>query len=138
MTADNNDGHILYELGDFSFISDQPAWCGISDELEIMCKSAFTLYTKYGMEDFFKKFPPPSQHQYIWWLPHQKGFEEWKKIEKILRDELFESNHFLCSDFDLITRMLSQLANQGWQDVVKDFGNILNIIIKNYQDYEIY
>ena len=74
MTTNNNDGHILYELGDFSFISAHPAWCGISEELEIICESAFTLYTKYSMEAFFKKFPSAFSAPLYMVVTASKGF----------------------------------------------------------------
>ena len=137
MTENNDDGHILYEKGDFSFISNRPEWKRISEMLIPLLEKAFHLYEKHDMHKFFTEYPPPSEHQYIWWLPHQTGFEEWDIIRKILHEQLYDEA-LTCSDFDLITRVLSHFANNGWQTLIKDFDDILDIIMEKHYDYEWY
>ena len=136
MTSDNDQGHILYEKGDFSFIDSFAEYKKISKEMIIMLESAYNLYNQHDMQIFFTTYMPPSDHKYMWWLPHQRGFEEWNKMRIILREELFDKIDPLSADFDLVTRTLGLIANEGWQALVRDFPSILDFILENYCDYE--
>lgn len=137
MTSDNDHGHILYKKGDFSFISTQPEYTTISEEMKIILTKAYSLYVEHDMEKFFKKYPPPSEYKYMWWCPNQKGFVEWERVRLILDNQIFRPVDLPSADFDLVTRILSHLANKGWQAVIQDFGDILDIILENYTNYEV-
>jgi len=137
MTSNNDDGHILYESGDFSFISSFSEYNKISEDLIIMLVKAYDLYNKYDMKKFFNKYEPPSEHKYMWWLPHQEGFEEWNKIRIIFRNEFFNNIEPINADFDLITRTLGYISRNGWQTLISDFRDILDYILENYWNYEV-
>jgi len=139
MTSENDDEHILYAKGDFEFIDHLTEYKKISKEMIIMLRKAYEIYIKHDMEKFFTTYEPPSDHKYMWWLPHQQGFEEWNKMRIIFLEELFDKIDPLSADFDLVTRILSHIANQGWQSLISSgFENILDYILENYWNYEIF
>ena len=141
MTSENDNGHLLYAIGDFSFIDSLPECKEISEEMITMFEGAYSLYKQHNMKKFFTKYNAPSDHKYMWWLPQQEGFQEWDNMRVILNEKLFndsEQSLSISADFDLVTRALDLLSNKGWQILIKEFPIILNYIIKNYYDYERY
>ena len=136
MTSDNDEGHLLYEKGNFSFIDSFAEYKNISADLIPMLEGAYKLYNQHNLQKFFTTYEPPSDHKYMWWLPHQKGFEEWNKMRVILREELFDNVEPISADFDLVTQTLGLLSNEGWQTLIRDFRCIFNFILENYYDYD--
>ena len=136
MTSNNDEGHLLYEKGDFGFIDSFAEYKNISEDLITMLENAYKIYNQHNLQKFFTTYEPPSDHKYMWWLPHQKGFEECNELRHILRDELFDKVEPISADFDLVTRTLGMLSNKGWQTLIRDFRCIFNFILENYYDYD--